>query len=217
MKKNSSEKAYEMLHRAEQTRLCSDDCERRTGERDHFLDIQAASLKVNAHERLKGKEIQRVAGGEVSSKFLDTIDNPGWTNTNASHDRMSLASQAGCFDMAVDAAETVGAQNSLEKMLAHQLAACHHAGMKLMSQVGDCSSQLGAGGDADVRLQRVVNSATKLMTTFQQGMVSIQRMRTGGKQSMTVEHVHVHEGGQAVVGNLNQSQGGLPPGGPDEK
>jgi len=43
------------------------------------------------------------------------------------------------------------------------------------------------------------------MATFQQGFKTIQQIRTGGHQKMTVEHVHVYEGDQAVVGNI---QGG---------
>ncbi len=35
-------------------------------------------------------------------------------------------------------------------------------------------------------------------------MEALKRYRTGGEQRMTVEHVHVHQGGQAIVGTVNQ-------------
>jgi len=35
--------------------------------------------------------------------------------------------------------------------------------------------------------------------TFQQGIITVQRMRSGGQQVVTVQHVQVNEGGQAIV------------------
>ena len=34
-------------------------------------------------------------------------------------------------------------------------------------------------------------------------MEALKRYRTDGQQKVTVEHVHVHAGGQAVVGTVN--------------
>jgi len=45
---------------------------------------------------------------------------------------------------------------------------------------------------------------------------SEKRYRTGGEQKVTVEHVHVHEGGQAIVGSVtgggevSKKEGGQP-------
>ncbi len=39
-------------------------------------------------------------------------------------------------------------------------------------------------------------------------MEALNRHRGKGQQKMTVEHVHVYEGGQAVVGQVNQGEGG---------
>ena len=46
---------------------------------------------------------------------------------------------------------------------------------------------------------RLAGTVTRMMTTFQQGMVTLQRMRTGGRQEVLVQHVTVRDGGQAVV------------------
>jgi hypothetical protein len=32
----------------------------------------------------------------------------------------------------------------------------------------------------------------------------LRRLRIGGQQFVRVEHVHVNDGGQAVIGNLNK-------------
>jgi hypothetical protein len=34
---------------------------------------------------------------------------------------------------------------------------------------------------------------------YQDGLVTLQRWRTGGRQEVVVQHVQVNEGGQAVV------------------
>jgi hypothetical protein len=39
-------------------------------------------------------------------------------------------------------------------------------------------------------------------------MEALKRYRSGGEQKMTVEHVHVHPGAQAIVGNASRSGGG---------
>jgi len=48
----------------------------------------------------------------------------------------------------------------------------------------------------------------KLARTFTAQMEALTRYRGKGQQKMTVEHVHVHQGGQAIVGNVNQEGGG---------
>jgi hypothetical protein len=55
------------------------------------------------------------------------------------------------------------------------------------------------------------NLATKLLRTFTMQVEALQRYRGKGQQKVTVEHVHVHSGGQAIVGSV------LPGGGGKEK
>ena len=52
-----------------------------------------------------------------------------------------------------------------------------------------------------------LNYATKLMQIFASQMEALKKYRTGGQQKMVVEHVHVNEGGQAVVGTVNVGSG----------
>ena len=39
------------------------------------------------------------------------------------------------------------------------------------------------------------------------GMLTLQRLRTGGNQTVTVQHVNVQPGGQAVIGNVQARPG----------
>jgi len=206
-KKSSSEKAYDQLQKAQQQKMVSDIAEETTGERDHMLDRNSNMMEQRAVSKMsETHEVATIPGKEIAP-FKETVEHPKLANIQASHDRQQLISNSNCFDMAIDAAETIGATNSLEKMLAHQMAACHNAGMNLIQKINYAIDDIGNHKDDDLRLQRMTNTATKLMTTFQQGMKTIQQTRSGGEQKMTVEHVHVHDGGQAVVGNVQGGPG----------
>jgi hypothetical protein len=67
--------------------------------------------------------------------FVDTVRaHPDWLAHDASRERMDLADKASALTMGLDAAETIQARNSLEKMLAHQMAAAHVAAMELQAE-----------------------------------------------------------------------------------
>ena len=55
----------------------------------------------------------------------------------------------------------------------------------------------------NVKACRLANAAGRLMTSYQAGMVTLERMRSGGRQHVVVQYVHQHvevgEGGQAMV------------------
>ena len=47
-----------------------------------------------------------------------------------------------------------------------------------------------------------LNQANKLSRTYATLLEALNRRRRKGQQKVTVERVHVHEGGQAIVGNV---------------
>jgi hypothetical protein len=59
--------------------------------------------------------------------------------------------------------------------------------------------------------QENLNQANKLSRTHAMLLETLNRHRGKGQQKVTVEHVHVHEGGQAIVGNVETQGGGLLP------
>jgi hypothetical protein len=165
------------------------------------------------------------AGGElinrekVGSHLFDTVAHPDYVTAEASRDRLALASQAGSLSLALDAADTIQAQDGLEKMLVHQMAALHYGMMRATARMNkelDAASgtAIDAAGDkrdqtagereaANVRACRLAGAISRMSATYQQGLLTLQRKRTGGNQHVTVKHIHqqvnVTEGGQAVV------------------
>ncbi len=152
-----------------------------------------------------------------------TVEDPDAVTVEASRDRLDLASDAHCLALAADAAETIRAENSLEKMLAHQMAAAHAASMRLIGRAEDelhGASLVGshARHKGQLSATRLLNTAARLMTSFQDGMTALHRMRRGGRQVVTVQHVQVSDGGQAVVaGTVEPSGRGHKDGGRGEK
>jgi hypothetical protein len=87
-------------------------------------------------------------------------------------------------------------QDEIEGMLAVQMIAVHNMAMETMKRAM-IEGQTFEGEEANV------NRATKMLRTFATQMEALKRYRTGGQQKVIVEHVHVNEGGQAIVGAVN--------------
>jgi hypothetical protein len=92
-------------------------------------------------------------------------------------------------------------QDELEGMLAVQMIGVHNMAM-------DTLKRAMLGGQTFQGKEANVNQATKMLRTFIAQMETLKNYRTGGQQKMTVEHVHVNKGGQAIVGTVNQGGAG---------
>ena len=90
-------------------------------------------------------------------------------------------------------------KDQMEAMLAAQMAAVHMATMTLTRRLSHAETI-----DQQNSAERAFN---KLARTFTTQMEAMNRYRGKGQQKMTVEHVHVHEGGQAIVGNVKGGGG----------
>ena len=91
-------------------------------------------------------------------------------------------------------------KDPLECMLAAQMVTVHNTVMEC-SRRALHTDQTPHGKDVDI------NHATKLMRTFTAQVETLKRYRTGGKQTIQVQHVNVNEGGQAIVGNIKGGGG----------
>jgi hypothetical protein len=94
-------------------------------------------------------------------------------------------------------------KDQFEAMLAAQMAAIHMASMTFAWRLGNVETI-----QQQDSAERALN---KLARTFAMQMEALKRYRTGGEQKVTVQHVSVNEGGQAIVGNVNQTGGGATP------
>ena len=47
-----------------------------------------------------------------------------------------------------------------------------------------------------------LNAAVRCMTAYQQGLLTLRKVRQGGHQRISIQHIQVREGGQAIVGDV---------------
>ena len=137
------------------------------------------------------------------SNIRDTLTNPDTPAVDSSITRTDLLERAGSLDAGIDAATSIGARNSLEKMLAHQLAVCHTKALNLMAE----SANHAYGHEAQALQLKKITVAAKLIDTYQKGYDTLIRSRNIGKQTITVKQVHV-SGVQNVITD-NVSTGGV--------
>lgn len=165
--------------------------------------------RLDAETLLKPPEdLVRSSGEAIRPGFrlphiVDTLQEPNMIGVVASEHRLDLAACVGSrvAESAVDAAQSAQAGNSLEKMLCHQMAAAHRAAMKLLDN--SLNSSL-----PPVEMARLSNASARMMQIYQEALLTLQKLRTGGKQTVVVQHVQVSEGGQAVItGSVASGEG----------
>jgi len=101
----------------------------------------------------------------------------------------------------VGALHGIAPRDELEGMMAAQLVAAHNAAM-------ECYRRAMIPDQTFEGRNQNLNYANKLSRTWTTLLSALNKHRGKGQQKVTVEHVHVHAGGQAVVGNVERPGGG---------
>jgi hypothetical protein len=65
-------------------------------------------------------------------------------------------------------------------------------------------SRSGGGGGGERRVTALTSAAARLLEAYATQVETLRRLRYGGSQFVRVEHVHINEGGKALIGNVNQ-------------
>lgn len=94
--------------------------------------------------------------------------------------------------------------NGLEGMLATQMLATHSAAM-------ECLRRAMIPDQTFVGREQSLKHANKLLQTFARQLEALDKHRGKGQQKITVEHVTVEAGGQAIVGNVTAGTSARPP------
>ena len=107
----------------------------------------------------------------------------------------------GISELAMNAAlamiEAAAPKDEIEGALAVQMACTHAAAMAILAK-------LDSGFGTERRIAAFGSAAARLMRAFAIQVEVLRRLRNGGQQFVRVEHVHVNDGGQAVIGNVQQ-------------
>jgi hypothetical protein len=176
-------------------------------EADKLADDAALALDPVLHTTGRvtvGNGGEIAIGTKAMAPFVDMVrTHPDMLVTDASRSRMELADKAGSLSMALDASKTIEAANSLEKMLMHQSAAAHTAAMEFQAEGRELLRAYKRTGynhtTLSIEAARMMNASARMMDSYQHALLTLERMRNGGKQTVVVQHVNIADGGQAVV------------------
>ena len=113
------------------------------------------------------------------------------------------------FQIAAHNSNLMGAEDQIELMLTTQMQAIHNTTMSTITRATYLLKT------PDIKLIELgnltMNTATKLSRAFTNQMEALNRYRGKNQQKMTVEHVNINAGGQAIIGNVKsnkESKGG---------
>lgn len=119
-------------------------------------------------------------------------------------DLMNISSRGGNIDVgagnyAASIVSGIKPTDPIETMLATQMAGVHMAAVAFTKKL--------AAADNLMRRDSASKTLNQLTRTFVAQVEALKRYRTGGQQNVTVKHVTVNEGGQAIVGNVKSGGG----------
>lgn len=131
---------------------------------------------------------------ELLEQVMATIWQPKW---KSDEDKVRAAQAA------YDALKRIAPRSELEGMLAGQMIATHNAAM-------ECLRRAMIEGQSLESRDQNLKHAVRLMGLYERQLAALDKHRGKGRQKITVEHVNVHAGGQAIVGDVNASEAALP-------
>ena len=158
---------------------------------------ETTTVVANDPEDRKGT--LKAIGGSQSDNWNNTLANQAaralWVKNcdEAERDRQLSATVAALVG--------ISPKDELEGMMAAQLIAAHNAAM-------ECYRRAMLDEQTFEGRRESLNQASKLSRTCAMLLDALNKHRGKGQQKITVEHVHVHAGGQAVVGTIERPGGG---------
>ena len=146
-----------------------------------------------AHELIPAKNLQKAF--EVSDEALlqqkhNEIAQLLWMPEDISDD-----AKIERVVLALELYESLEPADGAEGMLALQMVGTHDAALECLRRAA-LPNQTFEGRDMALK------HAHKLMTLYAQQLATLNKHRGKGQQKVTVEHVNVAAGGQAIVGNV---------------
>jgi hypothetical protein len=127
---------------------------------------------------------------EFSHVFLGQIE---WVCRQPGEKSLSETS----LNAALAVVDGIEAENEVEAMLGAQMAGTHAVAMELLARARHSEDVL--------RSIAYGNLAARLLRTYTTQLEALAKLRRRGAQTVRVEHVHVHEGAQAIVGHVHPS------------
>lgn len=199
---------------ARQMRAGSDDAGAERQEHDAAF-MERHANRLNDPLQAIGSPLAAGIGGEVVSAdpakptpYQDVVQQPpDMLAAEATEARLGLTGKISgtALALGLEAEESIGARDALERNLAHQIGVTQELGMTLAAKGYNFAARILPDGSESrqrvlsIEAARLARASARMFETAQRGMLTLARLRHGGQQVMTVQHITVGEGGQAVV------------------
>ena len=146
----------------------------------------------------KDRKIERGAAQDV---FLEAFGTANGQLVRGLLGQVFAIAPDGKVGGALAALRGIGPRDELEGLLAVQMVGVHNLAMEFMGRAT-------LNGQTVEGVSENVHRATRMLRTFLAQMEALNRYRGKGEQKVIVKHVHVQEGGQAIVGTITQNRQG---------
>jgi hypothetical protein len=141
-------------------------------------------------------QIYGATGASDSTVGMHLLSNLALAVIPSKSDSKGMAERINSIARSMHALEP---QDSYEGQLAAQLVVLHEQAMEWLGR----ANRTDRSDFANIYL----NGASKLLTRHHETLEALLKYRRRGEQRVHVEHVHVHGGGKAIVGNITPGCG----------
>ena len=157
------------------------------------VKVDSEENHAEPYEIAPVKALKKVFGVEANNLLARKINEVSqflWNHPDTSETEVNAR-----LIRAIELYESLDASDGAEGMLAMQMVGTHSAALECLRRAA-LSDQTFAGRDMALK------HAHKLMNLYTQQLATLNKHRGKGQQKVTVEHVTVEPGGQAIVGNV---------------
>lgn len=157
------------------------------------VEIKTPVNEIAPQDIVRSKALQKALGvseNDLTNQKINEIGQLLWFHEDASEETKHAR-----IVRALELYESLEPADGAEGMLAAQMVGAHDAALECLKRAA-LSNQTFAGRDMALK------HANKLMTLYTQQLAALNKHRGKGQQKVTVEHVNVAAGGQAIVGNV---------------
>ncbi len=147
----------------------------------------AAKISVDHPDQRIGQMLLMSALGTSDAEFFN-----GLLSNAVNAGTQGASTDASGVNFVLAVVKSIAPKDEIEAMLAVQMAAVHRASITFARRLAHVETMQ--------QQDSASNAFNKLTRTFAMQMEALKRYRTGGEQKVTVQHVTVNDGGQAIVG-----------------
>lgn len=165
------------------------------------IAVDEAKLPGAVHEMVPADRLRAATGVTAENQMTQKLNEiqqllffPEGTSTKVAYATVTRA---------IELLESLKPADGAETMLAQQMVGTHFAALECLRRAA-LTNQTFEGRDMALK------HAQKLMALYAKQLETLNKHRGKGQQKVTVEHVHVADGGQAIVGNVETGAGPAP-------